>query len=502
MGVNMEENNFFNSEDSFEDIVSDTSKHIKKQGNDIEYFDTYSDSKYFKKNRHGIRKVFSIGDWWHDRKAWQKSVMVTAISLVLIFGILATIVLTVFDYNYNPITKDPEELGFTDIIDDKIINIALFGIDTRDVNSFKGLSDSIMILSLNTKIKTVKIISIMRDTLVPIELDGKTTYNKINYAYLKGGPVLAIKTLNTNFGLDISEYATVNFFGMAEIIDAVGGVDVELTKGEITGKNNINDSIDEICREMGEDPDPHKVTSAGKKHLNGIQAVAYSRIRYVANIWGTNNDHGRTDRQRHVMEQLFNKALTIEKSKYLSLAKALIPYSETSLSVGDIVSLASSILLHSPSFKQTRVPLAEYEMSGKNVPSVGSCVYYDIDYAEKIIHAFIYDDVSPEDYIKENGVEKNDWYKGPVVGGNSGSGGGSGSGSSSGGGSGTPDDDTPDNTEQPDENPDIDAEKPEEGEAPDDGSGDDDTDDGNSSDDSGGDDSSDGGSDDLGGEEA
>ena len=64
----MEENNFFDFNDSFEDIVSDTSKSIKKPSNDIEYFDTYSDSKYFKKNRHGIRKVFSLGDWWHDRK--------------------------------------------------------------------------------------------------------------------------------------------------------------------------------------------------------------------------------------------------------------------------------------------------------------------------------------------------------------------------------------------------------------------------------------------------
>ena len=273
-------------------------------------------TKYFKKNRHGIRKVFSLGDWWHDRKTWQKTVMITSICLLLVVSILATVVFTVFDYNYNKITENPDDLGFTDVIDDKIINIALFGIDTRDIDSFEGLSDSIMILSLNTETKTVKIISIMRDTLISMEQNGKTIYNKINSAYLKGGPVLAIKTINSNFGLDISEYATVNFFGMAEIIDAVGGVDVELTKSEISGKNDINFCLTEICEALGKNPKQYMIHSAGKKHLNGIQAVAYSRIRYVANIWGTNNDHGRTDRQRHVMEQLFQKALTLDKSKY------------------------------------------------------------------------------------------------------------------------------------------------------------------------------------------
>ena len=141
----------------------------------------------------------------------------------------------------------------------------------------------------------------------------------------------------------------------------------------------------------------------------------YGRIRYVANIWGTNNDYGRTDRQRYVMEQLFNKAVTLGKSQYMSLAKALIPCAETSLSYTDIMGLATSILLHSPSFEQTRVPFTEYQMASKSVPGAGSCVYYDLDYAGKIIRSFIYDNITPEDYIKENGIEKNDWYKGSVA---------------------------------------------------------------------------------------
>ena len=405
------DNNNLNQNNEFEDIISDSSGHSNSVNDDFEYFDTYSDTRYFKKNRRGIKKILNFPYWWRERKKWQKALMITFTSLVLVFAILATVVFTVFDYNYNKITEKPEDLGFTEVIDNKIINIALFGIDTRNKKSFKGLSDSIMILSLNTKTKKVKIISVMRDSLVPITYNGKTTYNKINSAYRKG-PEIAIKTLNTIFGLDISEYATVNFFGMADIIDAVGGIDAELTYNEVNGYHGINDYVKEVCKQMGISSSKHLIEKSGKQHLSGIQAVAYSRIRYQANIWGTNNDFGRTDRQRYVMEQLFNKAVKMEKSQYMKLAKALIPCAETSLSYSEIMSLATSVLLHSPSFEQSRVPLTEYQMGSKSVQGAGSCVYYDLDYAGKLIRAFIYDDITPEEYMKQNGIEKNDWYKG------------------------------------------------------------------------------------------
>lgn len=261
--------------------------------------------------------------------------------------------------------------------------------------------------------------SVMRDTLVPITYNGKTTYGKINSAYRKGGPELAIKTLNTIFGLDISEYATVNFYGMADIIDAVGGIEVELAKGELdtmvheygyVANLGLNGNVEEICKYKGLDPSKYYIKSAGVQHLNGVQAVAYARIRHAANAEGVNDDYGRTDRQRLVMEQLFNKAVKLGKSEYVGLAKALIPCSETSLSYSEIISLAFNILLKSPTFEQTRIPMFEYQMSSKSVKGVGSCVYYDLNYASKLIKAFIYDDIKPEDYIAANGVEKNDWY--------------------------------------------------------------------------------------------
>lgn len=383
-----------------------------------DFEDIVSDSKLKGKHFAKKKRSNSFIRWWRGCKKWQKTVMISATSLILALAVTVGALLIMFDYNYNNISVKPEDLGFESVIDKKIVNVALFGIDSRKVDSFKGLSDSIMILSLNTETKKVKVISVMRDTLVPITYNGKTTYAKINSAYNKG-PELAIKTLNTIFGLDISEYATVNFYGMADIIDAVGGIDVTLAEGELNvygyenGKRmnwGINGCIAEQCSYMGLDASKYYVNEAGLQHLNGVQAVAYARIRHAANIEGTNNDYGRTDRQRYVMEQLFNKAVTLSKTQYVKLAKALIPCSETSLSYSEIMSLAVNILLSKPTFEQTRVPLEKYQMGSKSISGVGSCVYYDLDYAGKVIRAFIYDDITPEDYMEMNGIEKNDWY--------------------------------------------------------------------------------------------
>ncbi len=386
-----------------------------------EVFDIYSADEHYKKHvykkkKRGILGFFArigegIANGWRKLKKWQKITVSTLTAFIAIVLVLLIVFLSMFDYNYNEITVKPDQLGFENVIDKKIVNVALFGIDTRSADSFKGNSDSIMVLSINTETKKVKIVSIMRDSLVAIEKDGKTSYRKINSAYATS-PELAIKTINQNFGLDISEYATVNFFGMAEIIDAVGGIEAELTTQEVstTHKDGFNGLVKRHCKTIGVDPEPYYITTAGKHKLNGIQAVAYSRIRKYVNIWGTNNDFGRTDRQRYVMEQLFNKALTLEKSKYVKLVKALIPYTETSLSYSEIMGLAFDVLLHSPTFEQTRMPLSEYQMRSPNIPSVGSVVYYDLHFAKDLLHAFFYEDITPEAYVEANGIAKDDWY--------------------------------------------------------------------------------------------
>ena len=392
--------------DSFEDIISDTSM------GGLTFEDITSSSG---PHKHGKESRFV--SWWRALSKGKKAALISVTSVFLVVAIVLGVFFSVFNYNYNDITDNPEDLGFTGVIDNKVINIALFGLDTRNEKSFKGNSDSIMILSLNTTTKKVKIISVMRDTFVPMEKDGKTTYGKINSAYSKG-PEHAIKTLNNIFDLDISEYATVNFYGMTDIIDAVGGITATITEDELIWKGNdrpnLNNCMDEICAAMKLDPEKYHIKSAGEQQLNGVQAVAYSRVRYCRTVWNTNNDYGRTDRQRHVMEQLFNKALTLPKAQYAKLAKALIPCTETSLSYSEILSLAYNILLSSPTFEQYRLPPAEHqsEFLMTSPAGFGSVIYYDHDYTAKLIHGMLYDDLTMEQYIEQNGIETNSWYKG------------------------------------------------------------------------------------------
>ncbi|MBO4501189.1 MAG: LCP family protein [Clostridia bacterium] len=314
-------------------------------------------------------------------------------------------------YNYDYLKDD--ELGALPTIDEGVVNIALFGLDTRKKDVFEGLSDSIMILSIDTNAKTVKIVSVMRDTFVPINYkSGKKGYGKINSAYADDR-VTAIRTLNDVFGLDIREYATVNFFGMAEIIDAVGGIDIEVTADELkwkgNGNPNLNGCMDEICAELKKDAKKYYITTTGKHHANGIQAVAYSRVRHCRSIWGTNDDYGRTDRQRYVMEQLFNKAVKIDSSEYAGLVKALRPCTKTSLEIKKILALAQSVLKEHPTFEQVRFPQNDWELSVKP-KGYGSVVYYDLGFAKKALHAFLYDGITVEDYVKQNGVGRNNWF--------------------------------------------------------------------------------------------
>lgn len=411
--------------DRYEDIVSDSSSVRTGSTGSVNFtsFSSYEDDDYYyAKKKHGAGKklndfYYKMKKWWKCMGKGKKAALISVTSFFLIIAIALTWFFSNFSYNYRNITKNPEDLGFDEPINEEVINIGLFGIDTRDLKSFKGNSDSIMILSINTKTKKIKIISIMRDTLVPIDKNGKKTYYKINSAYSWGGAELAIKTLNQNFGLDIAEYATVNFYGMSGIIDAVGGIDATLTDQEVKARGNnnhgINDMIQEVCQYVGKNPKDYYITTSGPQHLNGIQAVAYSRIRYVKNIWGTNNDFGRTDRQRYVMEQLFNKAKTLSKSDCVKLAKAMIPCTETSLSYSEIMNIAFNVLFSSPTFEQARLPVTDNGVN-MQMPSpkgnFGSVVYYDIDYATKLIHSFIYDDITFDKYIETNPVQKNDWY--------------------------------------------------------------------------------------------
>lgn len=277
---------------------------------------------------------------------------------------------------------DPDDETLkTNFGNDAIVNIALFGVDQREgETAFR--SDAIMILSVDKQNAKLKLSSIMRDSLMEIEGHGQT---KITKAYFYGGPELAVKTLNQNLKLNIREYATVNFQEMAAIIDAVGGVEIDISEAE---RQNANNSIWEQSEVAGLSPD--YIAAPGLQTLNGTQAVAYARIRYVGNA-----DFERTSRQREVLRKVFDKALDLNPLQYPSFAKKFLPTVETSLDLGDILSLAD-ILLKKPTLEDVRFPTnADLIGNGSITVNGETCLNLDLDATSEKLHAFIYDDINP-----------------------------------------------------------------------------------------------------------
>ena len=340
--------------------------------------------------------------------------LVVACVVCFLFGslmIAGGALLVEFNYNRSSALDGAtdEQLGIQQGADkdSSITNIALFGVDSRNPNSFRGLSDCVMILSIDKAHNKIKLTSIMRDSLVYI--NGYRP-NKINSAYALKGPELAIHTLNVNFNLNIRDYATINFAGMADVIEAMGGIEAEITQAE---RNDANIHIKWMNIETGT-PRTYIPEFTGKTkvmHLNGIQAVAYARIRHVSTADGQSNDFGRTDRQRYVLEQLFNKVTTMGLGEYPAVIKSLLPYMETSLTYSEILGLSEVLVGGGIQLTQERVPSRQYVINMDFRGSGSSSVYYNLDYATGVIHSFIYDDISSEEYMATHPIDKTEWYK-------------------------------------------------------------------------------------------
>ncbi|MGH4119479.1 LCP family protein [Clostridium sp.] len=303
-----------------------------------------------------------------------KKIILSAVAIIALVGVVA------FSYTFFQlskistvkISKTNEDLGIKpEVIEKKetevneIINIALFGVDRRTKEE-ASRSDSMIILSIDTDNKKIKMSSIMRDTYVQIKGHGET---KINHAYAYGGPQLAIRTLNENFNLDIRDYVTVDFTNLEKIIDAIGGVTVEVDQ-------------DEISQIPG-------VSKAGSQNLNGKQAVAYSRIRHTSG-----NDFRRTERQRTILSVMFTKIQSIGVTDFPGVVSELLPLTETSMNSIDIIKLGTKVLTsNTKTLEQARFPVDGY-WSGKTIDRVWYLLA-DMESTIEQLHNFIYDDIKP-----------------------------------------------------------------------------------------------------------
>lgn len=238
---------------------------------------------------------------------------------------------------------DPASLDLNPNLPDNVVNILLVGVDGRseDIESGSKHGDVQIIVSINKDDGSIKMTSVLRDLYVNIP--GYRNKNRINVAYSRGGGPLAMRTMNNLFELNIEYYVTINFYGLASIIDGLGGIDIELTKKEA---NAINAYIKKNLKKGGydnQDKDYERQpleSKAGVQHLDGIQAVMYARLRSV------DNDFERSNRQRHLLELLLGKVLDggMSIDKLIGLIESCLPYAETNITPMAMVELAMGVL--------------------------------------------------------------------------------------------------------------------------------------------------------------
>lgn len=222
--------------------------------------------------------------------------------------------------------------------DKEIINILLIGADKRVDWAESGRSDSAMIATLDLKNKRLKLTSLMRDMYVAIPGHGE---DRFNAAYSYGGVALVYQTIATNFGLKLDGYAVVDFAAFKEVINTIGGVEIELTDKEHTYLTTAYKKGSVLKLQPG------------LNNMNGTQALAYTRIRQDAK-----GDFGRTERQRKVLQSIFTKAKSMSLSELISLTEAIMPYIATDLENSEILAYVRDILLlGTTEIDQFRIPM-------------------------------------------------------------------------------------------------------------------------------------------------
>lgn len=246
----------------------------------------------------------------------------------------------------NEIHQQMNQLSDVDTVEDEdVYNLLLVGVDRRD-KTWNGNSDSMMLVSINHTAKRVSVVSLMRDTYVDIPGYG---YNKLNAAYALGGGPLLTETITDTYKVDVSRYAAVDFENMIQIIDALGGIDLEMTDAEVEVANGY---MLDMCNTLGLNGYDYVLPGGGVYHCNGVQAVAYARNRYVGN-----SDYARTERQRYVISQIIEEVKRMDVAQLTQFVKDVLPlvtHNVEETEIWDLVTKAPEILQYK--FVQDRIP--------------------------------------------------------------------------------------------------------------------------------------------------
>ena len=280
------------------------------------------------------------------------------------------------------VTVEKGDLALNQNLPDDWLNVLLMGTDSRDVNAKTGRTDVMIIASVNLKTGEIKLSSLARDMYVPIP--NGVGENRINAAHAFGGPELALKTVNQNFEMNIQDYALVNFAGMASIVDAVGGVDIELV-GEEWFWINYGVALGEDYEGFAKSDARRLLTEEDMDtvvHLDGLQAVAYARIRKM------DNDLQRASRQRILLQAIMEKAMA-SKSTLVNVALSMLPYVNTNMTPNRIMQLVLQFLAaDSFSFTEMSIPVeGTYRNETVNEMQV---ITFDQAQNNQAMHNFIY----------------------------------------------------------------------------------------------------------------
>lgn len=323
-----------------------------------------------------------------ERKKINISTKVWAIAF---FVLLALFIMICVIYVKNYARMKYNEMNINEISADQLLvndgvkdatagyrTIALYGVDSRDQNMDAGTnSDSIMIVSINESTKEIKLVSVYRDTLMDIASGAMNKSQKVNYAYQLGGAVTAINTLNTNLDLNITDYVAVDFSAMASIIDAVGGVNINVVDDEI---NNFNKNLAEQISISGKYS--AGITQAGQYTLDGQQAVAYSRIRSTGS-----GDITRTERQRIILLKVIDKLIKADTSSLSAFVDVSFNNISTSLNKDSILDLVKAVAKYSV-VDTAGFPFA-YE--AVDMAEQGNClVAADMESNVQALHEYLY----------------------------------------------------------------------------------------------------------------
>lgn len=263
--------------------------------------------------------------------------------------------------------------------DENLITIALFGTDfsqNEQYGNLYGASDSTMILGIDKKNNKLKLFSLMRDTYLNLP-DGSGKQN-LNYTMAYGGPELILSTINTNFNLTVDKFIYVSLHTLPQVIDKLGGVDINITNEEL---NYINGYISGIDKENGTTTD--KLTTSGLQRLNGTQAAAYCRIRYT-----DGSDYKRGERQRDVLDALFTKFKGSSITDLISIMDDILPLVTTNLTNNEIISIATTVLgMGIPNIEQSSFPSVE---KTETIYTDMLHLTIDTDEITNDIHKFLY----------------------------------------------------------------------------------------------------------------